>query len=72
MQKTIKIILNVCKQTFQHISHAHISKSKRCLNVKSSTNYFHIKANTMADFQICISVPLTIETLEQGVKYVQS
>ena len=47
--------LNVCKQTF-HISHAHISKSS--FNVKSSTYYFHMKTKIMADFQICISIPL--------------
>ena len=57
----ILLFLNGCKQTFHiyHIYHfAHISKSKRCFNVKSPTYYFHIKTNTMADFQICISVPL--------------
>ena len=29
--------------------------------MKSLTYYFHIKANIMADFQICISVPLRPE-----------
>ena len=43
----------------KHISRAHISKSKRCFNVKSSTYYFHMKTKILADFQICISVPLT-------------
>ena len=55
------MFLNVCKQTFHiyHIYHfAHVSKSKRCFNVKSPIYYFHIKANTIPDFQICISVPL--------------
>ena len=52
------MFLNVCKQTF-YISHMRISqKVKSCFNVKSSTYYFHIKTNTMVDFQICISVPL--------------
>ena len=41
-----------------HISLAHISESKRCLNVKSSTYYFHMETTKLADFQICISVPL--------------
>ena len=36
----------------------HISKSKRCFNVKSSTYYFHMKMKILADFQIGISVPL--------------
>ena len=33
-------------------------KRKRCLNVKSSTYYFDVKTNILADFQICLSVPL--------------
>ena len=36
----------------------HISKSKRCFNVKSSTYCFHMKSKILVDFQICISVPL--------------
>ena len=36
----------------------HISKSKRCFNVKSSAIYIHMKTNILADFQICISIPL--------------
>ena len=62
----ILFFLNVCKQTFHiyHIYHfAHTSKSKRCFNVKSPAYYFHIKTNTMADFQICISVPLINQEL---------
>ena len=54
----IVLFLNVCKQTFRIISRAHISKSKRCFNVKSSTNFFYIKTRISADFQIWISVPL--------------
>ena len=41
-----------------HTSRAHISKSKRCFNVKSSTYYFHVKTKILPDFQIWISVPL--------------
>ena len=37
----------------------HILKSKSRFNVKSSTCYFHMKMNILADFQICISVPLS-------------
>ena len=37
----------------------HISNSKRCFDVKSSTSYFHVKTKILADFQICISVPLS-------------
>ena len=40
------------------ISQAHISESKRSVNVKSSTYYFLMKTKILADFQICISVPL--------------
>ena len=54
----IVLFLNVCKQTFRIISRAHIPKSKRCFNVKSSTYYFYIKRRISADFQIWISVPL--------------
>ena len=50
--------LEVCKffKLFTYLS-ADISKSKRCFNVKTSANYFHMTANILADFQICISVP---------------
>ena len=37
---------------------AHISKSNSCFNMKSSTYYFHMKTNILADFQICVSGPL--------------
>ena len=43
---------------FSRILRAHISKSKRFFNVKSSTNYFHMTTKILADFQICISAPL--------------
>ena len=43
-----------CKQAF-HISHVHISQK-----VKGVTYYFHIKTQILADFQICISVPLNV------------
>ena len=47
-----------------HTLRAHISKSKRCFNMKSSTHYFHLKTKALADFQICISIPLSwMETL---------
>ena len=35
----------------------HISEGKRCLNVKSSPYYFHMKMNILTDFEIFISVP---------------
>ena len=43
---------------FSYNSRAHISKSKECFNVKSSTYYFHMKTKILGDFQICISIPL--------------
>ena len=43
---------------FSHILRADISKSKRCFNVKSSTSYFRMTTKILADFQICIRVPL--------------
>ena len=33
-------------------------KNKSCFNVKCSTCCFHMKTKILADFQICISVPL--------------
>ena len=44
-----------------------ISKSKRCLNVKSSTYYFHMKTKILVKLQICISV--TLKTLVQKFPY---
>ena len=44
---------------FSHISRAHISKIKRCFNVKSSTYNFYMKTKILEDFEICISVPLS-------------
>ena len=41
---------------------AHISESKHYFNVKSSAYYFHMKPKILADFQICISVPLKTTT----------
>ena len=61
------MFLNVCKQTF-HISFVHISrKLKGAFNVKFSTYYFHVKTKMLADFQICISVPLTTEVLNRKI-----
>ena len=57
------MFLNVCKQTFHISSRAHISRSKRCFNVKSSTYYFHMKEKILADFEICIIVPSNIQKL---------
>ena len=36
----------------------HISESKRCYNVIPSVHYFYAKTKILADFQICVSVPL--------------
>ena len=44
-----------------YISRAHIAKSKRCLNTKSLRHFFYLKTKILADFQICISVPLRIQ-----------
>ena len=46
-----------------HIWRVHISKNKKYFNVKSSTYYFRKKTKILADFQICISVPLTSREL---------
>ena len=52
---------------FSHISRAHISKTKRCFNVKSSQYYFHMNVRILTDFQICISVPLIKLSLASNV-----
>ena len=36
-----------------------ILESKTCYNVIPSVYYFYIKTNVLADFQICISAPLS-------------
>ena len=35
-----------------------ISKRKSCFNLKFLTYYFHMKTKILADFQICICIPL--------------
>ena len=44
-----------------YTSRSHISKCKRCFSVKSLTYYFHVKTKLLAEFQICISVPLELK-----------
>ena len=41
---------------FTYLAWAYLKK--RCFNVKSSASYFHIKTKILADFHICIIVPL--------------
>ena len=36
----------------------YLKKIKVCFNVKSPTYYFYVRTKILADFQICISVPL--------------
>ena len=56
------------KKLFLHISSVRISKRKRKFNVKSSTYYFDVKTNILADIQICITVPLTPSGLQKGAQ----
>ena len=49
------------------MSHAHISTSKRCFSLKSSTYYFDMKTKILADFQICFSV--TLKELQRNDKF---
>ena len=52
-------IVSVCLWTnILHILGVHILESKRFYNVIPSVHYFHVKTKMVADFQICISVPL--------------
>ena len=58
-----KIFVHVCvhiKTNFSHISVAYISKRERRFNDKSSTYHFHAKTKILADFQISISVSLSV------------
>ena len=48
------------KNLFTYFTCAYLKKYKVfCYNVKSSTYYFHMKTKLLADFEICISVPLS-------------
>ena len=53
------------------MSRAHVSKCKRCFNVKSLTHYFHVKTKIFADFQICIRVPLKICEIAQENNFIK-
>ena len=50
------MFLNVCKQML-HIYDVHLSKCKKCSDVKSWAYYFHVLKVNIADFQIGISLP---------------
>ena len=51
------MFLNVCEQTL-HISEVRLSQKVKGVLIKILTHYFHMKAKILADFQICMSVPL--------------
>ena len=64
---TSRLIFNIfycfwmfLNKLFTYLS-AHISESKRCLNVKSLAYSFHMKTKISGKFQISISVALTFE-----------
>ena len=47
-----------------------ISKGKSCFKVKSSTSYFPMKTKILADFEICINIPLkSIFVLVNGIVF---
>ena len=46
----------------------HSSESKRCYNVIPSVHYLNVKMNMFLDFQIYISVPLTVTVLKMFFK----
>ena len=54
------VVPECLKRNLSRVSHAHLSKIERRFNVKFSTYCFHMKAKILADFQICISVPLRL------------
>ena len=45
---------------------AHISKNRKCYDVKSSTYCFHVNTKILTGFQIYISVPLIEEIQSFG------
>ena len=45
---------------------AHISKNRKCYDVKSSTYCFHVNTKILTGFQIYISVPLIEEIQNFG------
>ena len=52
--------LYVCKQTFYISRGVNFSESKRCDNVIPLVHCFYLKTKVLADFQISISVTLSI------------
>ena len=48
---------------------AHNSTCKYCYNAKPSADYFYVKTKISIDFQICISVPLTLFFLSNPVPF---
>ena len=57
-----------------YVSHvrAHVSQSKRCFNVKSSTYYFPMKTKILADLQIFISAPFMSSLSTSAFKAIRS
>ena len=55
---------------FTYLTCAYLKK-KRCLNVKSSRYYVHVKTMILADLQICISVTLRLssESVKKDVSF---
>ena len=54
----VLLFLNVCKQTF-HISHVRISQKLKGVFMRNRKHIiFIMKTKILADFQICIGVPL--------------
>ena len=47
------------------------SKSNGCFKEKSSTYHFHMEVKILADFEICISVPLRLKQQEKFKTYSQ-
>ena len=46
-----------CMFVKRHFTYIVCAYLKKCYDVKFSEYYFHVKAKTLADFQICLSVP---------------
>ena len=55
--RLIPLLLNVCKLTF-HIPHVRATQKIKVVLMRNLQHYFHMKTKILADFQVCVSVPL--------------
>ena len=49
---------------FRHVCKQKLHISRACISQK--LHYFYLKTNMLADFQICINIPLRVQIFKQG------